>query len=136
MILVDTNVIIDIFDRDPIWFEWSAGRLSEAAGEGEVAINAVVVAELSRSFKTLAALQQILLPFELQSRALDDASAFLAGKRFQEYRRTRQGVETARVLPDFLIGAQAIMLGATLLTRDARLYRRYFPDLTLLTPET
>jgi hypothetical protein len=67
---------------------------------------------------------------------LDVVSAFVAGKRFQAFRLVRTASENARVLPDFLIGAHALTLDVPLLTRDPRLYRRYFPDLSLITPET
>jgi predicted nucleic acid-binding protein len=58
---------------------------------------------------------------------------FLAGKVFQKY-RAAGGVRTG-VLPDFFIGAHAAIEGWTLLTRDARRYRRYFPKLRLVAPQ-
>ena len=36
--------------------------------------------------------------------------------------------------PDFFIGAHAVVQGLSLLTRDARRYRSYFPDIMLITP--
>ena len=59
---------------------------------------------------------------------------FLAGKAFAAYRK-RGGTRTG-VLPDFFIGAHASSEKLSLLTRDARRYRTYFPDVELLTPET
>jgi hypothetical protein len=38
------------------------------------------------------------------------------------------------VLPDFFIGAHAVVAGISLLTRDARRYRTYFPTIILITP--
>jgi predicted nucleic acid-binding protein len=40
------------------------------------------------------------------------------------------------VLADFLIGAHAASIGATPVTRDRKRFATYFPDLTLITPET
>jgi predicted nucleic acid-binding protein len=37
-------------------------------------------------------------------------------------------------LPDFYIGAHATVAGHTLLTRDARRYRHYFPKLRVIAP--
>lgn len=136
MILIDTNVIIDIFEHDATWFDWSAMQLDEATATDDVAVNIIIVAELSRNFVTMADLQAKLAMLSLKEVTLDAASAFQAGKKFQTYRAHRRDAEAGRVLPDFFIGAHALTLGASLLTRDARLYRRYFPDLTLITPET
>lgn len=60
------------------------------------------------------------------------AALFLAGKAFQKY-RANDGQRTG-VLPDFLIGAHAAVLGAPLLTRDSARYRTYFPKLRLIAP--
>jgi hypothetical protein len=57
---------------------------------------------------------------------------FLAGKAFQTY-RARGGSKTG-VLPDFFIGAHAVAEGISLLTRDTRRYRSYFPTVSLITP--
>lgn len=59
--------------------------------------------------------------------------AFLAGAAFQIYReRRRDG--TKSILADFLIGGHAPAAGATILTRDPRFYRAYFPSVPLITP--
>ncbi len=60
-------------------------------------------------------------------------AAFLAGKAFLAYRR-RGGSRTAP-LPEFYIGAHAAVAGFTLVTRDPRRYRTYFPKLRLISPE-
>jgi len=39
-----------------------------------------------------------------------------------------------RPLPDFYIGAHAAVAGHTLLTRDPRRYRYYFPTLRIVSP--
>ncbi|WP_242095319.1 MULTISPECIES: type II toxin-antitoxin system VapC family toxin [unclassified Sphingomonas] len=136
MIFVDTNVLIDVLQDDPHWRPWSLRQLAEARADGDLAIDAIVIAELSRDYPTLRALQVAVAPLELTSSVLDDATAFLAGHRFLQARAERGEGEAKRPLPDFFIGAHALSLGATLLTRDARLYHRYFPDLSLITPET
>jgi predicted nucleic acid-binding protein len=60
------------------------------------------------------------------------SALFLASKVFQRY-RAAGGARTG-VLPDFFIGAHASLEGWSLLTRDARRYRTYFPKLTLISP--
>lgn len=136
MIFVDTNVIIDVLQNDPRWKPWSLDRLSDAGAEGTLVIDAIVIAELSRDYRTLGDLHDAIAPLELMSRSLDDASAYVAGQRFLEARQRRKDGEIKRPLADFFIGAHVLTLGIPLLTRDPKLYRRYFPDLTLITPET
>jgi predicted nucleic acid-binding protein len=133
---VDTNVVVDILRRDPHWFGWSFDRLALATEAGAVMISAVVVAELSWTFDMLDDLTGKLNRMSMSTQSLTPGAAFVAGKRFQSFRRTRRDEDHPRVLPDFLIGAQALVDNAALLTRDPRLYLRYFPDLTLITPET
>lgn len=136
VIAVDTNVIIDVLQDDKRWADWSIGRIGEARKRGEVAVSAAVVAELSRDFEDVDALRSTLADLDLTIELLDDATAFLAGKRFNVARATRTAGAPARPLADFFIGAHALSVGATLLTRDPTIYRRYFPDLPLITPET
>lgn len=57
---------------------------------------------------------------------------FLAGKAFGQY-RAAGGTRTG-VLPDFFVGAHALITGSPLLTRDTRRYRAYFPELRLIAP--
>jgi predicted nucleic acid-binding protein len=57
---------------------------------------------------------------------------FLACKVFLDYRR-RRGTKH-HVLPDFYIGAQALIMQWPILTRDIARYRTYFPTLQLITP--
>lgn len=136
MIAVDTNVIIDVLQDDPRWASWSGEQLAAAHDHGDVIACPVVVAELSRDFADLARLRAKLSALQLTSHPLDDRAAFLAGHRCAKA-LDRRGVSTPRQpLADFFIGAHASVLGCPLLTRDTRLYRRYFPELTLITPET
>lgn len=59
-------------------------------------------------------------------------AAFLAGQKYVYYRR-RGGPRTSP-MPDFYIGAHAFVSGLTLLTRDAKADRTYFPELKLVAP--
>ncbi|MCU6453489.1 type II toxin-antitoxin system VapC family toxin [Sphingomonas sp. A2-49] len=136
MIFVDTNVIIDVLQDDPDWRSWSLERLGDARADGELLIDVIVIAELSRDYPTLMALHGAIAPLELTLSPLNAAAAFEAGHRFLTARAERGGGEAKRPLADFFIGAHALTAGASLLTRDTRIYRRYFPDLPLITPET
>ena len=107
-----------------------------AVRSGDASVSVVVVAELSRDFHSIDHLRDTLSALTIDTLDLDDMPAFVAGQRFAAYRGGRAEDRSARVLPDFLIGAHALVLGRPLLTRDIAIYRRYFPELTLITPET
>ncbi len=130
--LVDSNVILDVATQDEEWFDWSGAMLSEAAERGPLVINLIIYAEVSTRYETLEALDEALPPDFYLRASLPWEAAFLAAKAFVRYRR-RGGTKTG-ALPDFFIGAHAAIAGLTLLTRDARRYRTYFPKLRLIAP--
>lgn len=130
--LVDSNVLLDVQTEDPSWYEWSSSALARCAEEGPLAINPLVCAEVSIGFERVEELDEALGSAGFERLPLHWAAAFLAGKCFLRYRR-RGGVRTS-TLPDFYIGAHALVEGRTLLTRDATRYRRYFPRLALVAP--
>ena len=130
-VLVDSNVLLDLFTQDGTWFQWSARSLEQAADHARVVINPVIFAELSVHFDKIEGLDAALPPI-VQREAIPFEAAFLAGKCFLTYRR-RGGLKTSP-LPDFFIGAHAAIAGYRLLTRDAKRYRTYFPRLSLMTP--
>lgn len=132
MLLVDTNVLVDVLQDDPQWADWSIGQLRAQAQIHELVINPVVYAEMSLSFTTLEALDAVVAKMELTLHEIPRPALFLAGKAFAQYRR--RGGGKAQVLPDFFIGAHAAVQGWALLTRDASRFRTYFPSLRVLAP--
>ena len=131
-VLVDTNVLIDVLHRDPIWAPWSDETLERVADEAILVINPIVYGELSLGFVSIEDLDIALEPHIVEREGLPYAAAFLAGRAFLEYRR-RGGSRTSP-MPDFYIGAHAAVAGYRLLTRDASRYRTYFPTLELIAP--
>lgn len=132
MVLVDTNVLIDIFQDDPQWADWSIAQTRAQALVHPLAINPVIYAEISLSFSTLEALDDVVNTMGLHMRELPRPALFLAAKAFALYRR--RGGNRQQVLPDFFIGAHAAVEGWPLLTRDGSRIRTYFPTLELMTP--
>jgi len=133
MLLVDTNVLLDLVENDPQWASWSIQQLDKAALRyPALAINSIVYAELSIAFAKIEELESFISQAQLVMTAIPREALFLAGKAFIKYRR--QGGTKAQVLPDFFIGAHAAVCGCPLLTRDASRYQSYFPSLQLITP--
>jgi len=132
MILVDSNVIIDVLTSDPSWRAWSKATLDELREQDQLAINPVIYAELACAFQTETEIKAALPESEFVQLELPYAAAFMAGQCFLRYRR--QGGLKRSPLPDFYIGAHALVEKYTLVTRDAGRYRTYFPGLKLITP--
>ncbi len=130
--LVDTNVLIDIAVRDPLWLRWSRPQIEQARKRGSVVINQIIYAEFAMRYATIAEIDSVLPEDEFRREGLPFEAAFAASKAFALYRR--QGGARERVLPDFLIGAHAAVRGYPILTRDPAGFRNYFPGVELITP--
>lgn len=133
MLLVDTNVLLDVLEDDPNWAEWSLRQLRAQAQVHELVINPVIYAELSLAFDSVQALDAALAGMGFAFEELPRPALFLAGRAFVRYRR--KGGTKGNVLADFFIGAHAAVAGCGILTRDARRYRNYFPRVPLVVPE-
>ena len=133
MTLVDSNILIDIFADDPVWFDWSSMQLEEAALNGPLLINDVVYAETSIRYRDLQKFEAALAKAGVIVVPMPRPALFIAGKAFARYREAG-GIRTG-VLPDFFIGAHAQVEQLPLLTRDVRRYRSYFPNVTLIAPD-
>ena len=131
-VVVDSNVLLDVFTEDPHWYEWSAESLAEQAEHAVLIINPIIFAEVSVRFERIEELEAALPADVFRREPLPWDSTFLAGKAFTEYRE--RGGTTRSPMPDFYIGAHALIRRAALLTRDASRYRSYFPTLTLIAP--
>jgi predicted nucleic acid-binding protein len=132
-LLVDSNVILDIFLDDPKWAEWSVAALAEASNDSTLYINQIVYAEVSIGFKKIEDLESALLAGGFQMLEIPKEALFLAGKAYLNYRRSKGTKKSP--LPDFYIGAQAAVLGMDLITRDEARYRTYFPSVNILYPQ-
>lgn len=132
MILVDSNVLVDVIKGDPVFGEWSQRELLDAQARDTVAINEIVYAELSVGYETIEDLDTFLELVGIVLAPTPRAGLFLAARAFQRY-RAAGGIRTG-VLPDFFIGAHARVTDSQLMTRDPRRYRTYFPNVLLISP--
>jgi predicted nucleic acid-binding protein len=132
MVLIDSNVLIDVITQDPLWCDWSLAQLRAARARDKLTINAVVYAEIVVSYDSMEELDAFLKPTGITISPLSTHAAFIASRAFMRYRAAK-GTRTG-VLPDFFIGAQAQAEGWSLLSRDATRYRRYFPLVDLISP--
>jgi predicted nucleic acid-binding protein len=132
VILVDTNVLLDVLEEDSQWATWSQDRLEASSATDTLAINPIIYSELSMAFARIEELEAVIEDATLTVEAIPREALFLAGKAFLRYRRSR-GTKRS-VLPDFYIGAHAAVMQWPILTRDTSRYKTYYPTVTLITP--
>jgi predicted nucleic acid-binding protein len=130
--LIDSNVLIDLFDDESEWQGWSDAMVAAARDRGPIVINPVILAEVSLGFDSYEAVNAHLPDDFVVREPLPWEAAFLAARAFLIYRH--EGGRRRSPLPDFYIGAHAAVAGHTLLTRDPRRYRYYFPRLRIVSP--
>lgn len=129
-VLVDTKVILDVFEDDPRWADWSQAQMSQWVGR--IAVNPLIFAELCYAAGNLDEVEEMLATFGLDFQELPREALFRTSQAFKLYRQ-RGGKKTAP-LADFFIGAHAATLGISILTRDTGRYRTYFPEVELIAP--
>ena len=133
-VLIDTNIIIDVFGPETPFKAWSSGIILALKADAQFILSPVVWAELAGMMASEDALAQTLSRLNPVREALPFSAAYRAGLAHQQYRRA--GGQRERTLPDFLIGAHAMVRSHRLLTRDVTRYRTYFPALDIISPET
>lgn len=132
MTFIDSSVLIDVIEAKPDWKVWSAQQLTECRTNGELCINAIVYAEISRSFASSAVQDQFLKESGIRVLPIPNLAAFLAAQAHRSYRA--MGGKCSSTLPDFFIGAHACVAQLPLLTRDPVRVRTYFPQIQLIAP--
>jgi predicted nucleic acid-binding protein len=132
MILVDTNVLLDVLESDAEWAGWSQDQLDAASATDTLAINQIIYSELSMAFARIEEIEAVIEEVAFKVEPIPREALFLAGKVFLKYRQA-QGIKN-NVLPDFFIGAHAAVMQWPILTRDVSRYRTYFPAVELMAP--
>ena len=131
-VLVDSNIVLDVFLNDPKWADWSESKLDEYDQLGILYINSIIYSEISIGFKRIENLESAIAKAGFQMLEIPKEALFLAGKAYLKYKK-RKGIKRTP-LPDFFIGAQAAVQNLDLVTRDVSIYQSYFPTVKLITP--
>ncbi len=131
MILVDSCVLIDVFESHANWKEWSLEALNNCKRDG-LRVNAVIYAEVAPSFTSALQFDSTLAELSLLYSDISPAAAWRAAQAYGQYRQNK-GLQKM-ILPDFYIGAQAEVMRWAVLTRDQSRFRTYFPSVRLIAP--
>ncbi len=130
-IMIDSNVILDITNEDPVWMEWSMNQLETHASAGFI-FNPMIYAELCCNFDSTAEVDRLFTDLPATFTEIPRQALFLVSKAHLLYRA--RGGSRVSGLPDFFIGAHASVLGIPILTRDTARFRTYFPEVELISP--
>lgn len=132
-LLIDTNILLDIFTDNPEWSDWSIEQLEKYENKADFKINSIIYSELSIGFQKIEELENRLYVARIKIAEIPREALFLAGKAFLKYRRQNKGTKSI-TLPDFFIGAHAAVEKMPLLTRDPKRMKHYFPSIKVIAP--
>lgn len=131
-ILVDSCVLLDLFTNDPDWADWSEHILGQYGQTNSLYINSIIYSEVSIGFNRIEEVEAALDHAGIKVLEMPREALYLAGKVFLNYRRSKGTKHST--LPDFYIGAHAIVSAFGLITRDISRFKAYSPDLHLISP--
>jgi hypothetical protein len=60
VVLVDSNVLLDVFEEDREWYGWSSEHLSRCAEASLLAVNSIISAEVSIGFNGIEEVEDAL----------------------------------------------------------------------------
>jgi predicted nucleic acid-binding protein len=129
---VDTNVLIYLQDPASKFHGWAKSAVAERRAIGPLIICDIVCSELSVAMNSVAETDEVVRSLAIERYRFSNLVLFRAGKAFAKYKS--RGGQKLNVLSDFLIGAQAEVEGAPLLTNNAREFVSYFPKAVLIKP--
>ncbi len=129
---VDTNVLLDVFGADPKFAAGSAEALRRCLGEGALVVSEIVWAETGTVFGDAGRFRDAMEKLAASFSPMTEAAAIKAAEAWRRYRAGKGSRE--RIAADFLIGAHALVLADSLLTRDRGFYRQYFKGLQVIDP--
>jgi predicted nucleic acid-binding protein len=142
MIAVDTSVLIDLLGDDP-QADTAEAALRLALSSGPVVVCDVVVTELTAGLghgsEVMDALEEMGLTFS----NIDQRAAIRAGEMQRKYKQRlaskaeeagSSSLPSPRTIPDFLVGAHAMLQCDGLISRDQGFFRDYFKGLRVIVP--
>jgi hypothetical protein len=129
---VDSSILLDVLTGDPRHGPASAQALRQAGAEGALIGSTVGWAEVVGAYSDPRGVTDRLDRLGIELVPDDREVAITAGRVYRAYRAG--GGTRRRILPDFLIGAHAMVLAERLLTRDRGFYRAQFSRLRITEP--
>lgn len=131
MIAIDTSVLVDLLADGP-QADAAEACLRQCLGAGPVVVCEVVLAEVCSALRDGSEALSVIEDMSIRFNPIEAKSALRAGEMQRRYRQ--RGGTRSRAVPDFLIGAHALLQCSGLITADQDFYRQYFKGLKLFVP--
>ncbi len=132
--MIDSCVLLDIFNDDENWYQWSVETAFETSKDFKLVINPTIFTEIAYNFETCEELERKLNELNVEILGLPLQAAFNVSRVFKKHKRNK-GVKNSP-MPDFYIGAHASFLNAPVITRDTSRFKTYQPDVKLISPKS
>jgi predicted nucleic acid-binding protein len=132
VIALDSSVLVDILTDQPDSAA-SDQALRSALATGPVVACDVVISEVCSSLVNSDELFDALSDLGVAYSHVEMKSAIRAGEMQRRYRQ--RGGRRDRTVPDFIVGAHALLQCDGLITRDAGFFRDYFKGLKVIVPK-
>ena len=138
MIALDTNVLIDLLGDDPR-ADAAEAALRLALTNGPVVVCDVVLSEVTAGLGSGSEVLDVLEEMGIRFVAVDQRAAVRSGEMQRKYNQRLRAAGkrplSLRTVPDFLVGAHALLQCRALITRDAGFFRDYFKGLKVIVPK-
>jgi predicted nucleic acid-binding protein len=138
MVAVDSSILIDLLG-DAAGADAAEACLRKALSEGPVVLCDVVVSEITAGLGHGAEIMDAVEEMGLRDLPVEQRAAIRAGemqRRYEERLHNRGRTEhPPRTIPDFIVGAHALLQCSALITRDAGFFRDYFKGLRVIVPK-
>ncbi len=139
MIAIDTSVLVDLLGEDAM-ADAAEACLRDALTHGPVVLCDVVVSEITAGLGHGAGIMDVVEEMGMRYLPVERKAAIRAGemqRRYKQRLRTlgKTGTATQRTVPDFIVGAHALLQCNALITRDAVFFRDHFEGLKVIVPK-
>lgn len=139
MIAIDSSVLIDLLGDNPGMADAAEQCVRDALAHGPVVLCDVVVSEITAGLGHGADIMDVVEEMGMRHSPVDRRAAIRAGEMQRRYKERRRAAGLAgtlpRTVPDFIVGAHALLQCNALITRDAGFFRDYFKGLKIIVPK-
>jgi predicted nucleic acid-binding protein len=131
---IDSSALIDLINPNAPRHKKIYDAFLRFRSTGMVFVTDVVFAEVSIGMKNASELRFVLSSFGIEKLSASDEALYLAGQKFNQYKKAKGQGKKERVLPDFMIGAVAEDAQVALLTFNPKDFARRFDHLEIICP--